>query len=75
MRDVLFLTGIENLKLYGTGGRGDVQVRIANYCSALESLFSNDTTELTHKLSERVSWFIGEDAANRISTFHRVKKA
>jgi hypothetical protein len=34
-------------------------IKVAHYCSALESLFSTDSSELTHKLSERVALFYG----------------
>jgi hypothetical protein len=50
-------------------------VKIANYCTALEALFSNDASELTHKLSERAAWFIGRNADERIDIFRKIKKA
>ncbi|WP_288463276.1 HEPN domain-containing protein [uncultured Pseudomonas sp.] len=40
-------------------------VKIAHCCSALESLFSTDTTELSHKLAERIAFLLagyGENA-------------
>jgi len=52
-----------------------VPVKIANYCTALEALFTNETSELTHKLSERVAWFIGIDTDERVDVFQRMKKA
>lgn len=33
-------------------------IKIAHYCSAFESLFSTDNSELSHKLSERVALFL-----------------
>jgi len=48
--------------------------KISNYCSALETLFSTDPNELTHKLSERVSFFIKDDIP-KIETFKCLKTA
>jgi hypothetical protein len=53
----------------------EAAVKIANYCTALEALFSNDTSELTHKLCERVAWFLGRSHEDRADMFQRVKKA
>ena len=47
-------------------------LKIAHYCSALESLFSTDTSELTHKLSERVALFLKEFDYNAGEVFDRV---
>lgn len=33
-------------------------IKISHYCSAFESLFSTDNSELSHKLSERVALFL-----------------
>lgn len=33
-------------------------VKISHYCSAFESLFSTDNAELSHKLSERIAFFL-----------------
>jgi hypothetical protein len=49
--------------------------KIANYCSALETLFTTDETELAHKLSERVAFFLGERGYRRASVFFTVKGA
>ena len=48
--------------------------KIANYCSALETIFSTDSTELTHKLSERVSFFLKNEFP-KIDTFKTLKTA
>ena len=47
----------------------------AHYCSALETLFTTESTEITHKLAERVSFFLGKDGSERIKIFHTVKAA
>ena len=51
----------------------DLGMKISNYCSALESLFSHDSSELTYKLSERVAVFLEEDKEKRIECFKNVK--
>lgn len=49
--------------------------RISHYCSALESLFSTTTSELSHRLSERVAFYLGEFGRNRREVYANVKKA
>ena len=48
-------------------------LKIAHYCSALESLFSTDKSELTHKLSERVALFLKEFDYTAGEVFDQVK--
>lgn len=49
-------------------------MKIAQMCSALESLFSTTTTELTHRLSERVSFFVGGTPEEMESNYQFMKK-
>jgi hypothetical protein len=53
----------------------DLAFKIANYCSALETLFTTESTELAHKLSERVAFFMGERGHNRREVFATIKSA
>jgi hypothetical protein len=53
----------------------DLAFKIANYCSALETLFTTDSAELAHKLAERVAFFLGERGQNRRDVFATVKSA
>jgi hypothetical protein len=53
----------------------DLAFKIANYCSALETLFTTDSSELAHKLAERVAFFLGERGENRRKIFTMVKNA
>jgi len=48
-------------------------VKIAHYCSAYESLFSTDNSELTHKLSERIALFLKDFEFNPIEVFDDIK--
>jgi len=48
--------------------------KISNYCSAFETIFSTDSSELTYKLSERVSFFL-KDERSKIETFKALKSA
>lgn len=50
-------------------------IKIAQMCSALESLFSTTETELTHRLSERVAFFLGGDPEQMEGTYKFIKKA
>lgn len=49
-------------------------MKIAQMCSALESMFSTDTVELSHRLSERVALFLGEIGFDREKTYQEVKR-
>lgn len=53
----------------------DIAFKITNYCSALETLFTTESTELAHKLAERVAFFLGERGHNRRTVFATVKSA
>lgn len=48
-------------------------VKLAQYCSALESLFSTDSSELSHKLSERVAWFLKQYGHDPIVVYDEIK--
>lgn len=48
-------------------------LKIMNYCSVLECLFTSDNTEVTHKVAERFARFIGKDFEDRKRLFKLVK--
>ncbi len=48
--------------------------KILNYCSALETLFSTDNTEISHKIGERIAFFLSEKQ-NKLETYKLIKKA
>jgi hypothetical protein len=50
-------------------------LKIFNYCTALECLFTTDNTEVSHKNAERVAALIGTDLENKIKIYSTVKKA
>lgn len=52
----------------------NIAYKIANYCSAFETIFSTDNSELTYKLSERVAFFLKNDL-NMNETFKSMKNA
>lgn len=53
----------------------DMAFKIAHYCSALETLLTSETTELSHKLSERCAFFLARRGYDRLTVFRTVKKA
>lgn len=55
--------------------QSDLAIKISNYCTAFESLFATSRSELTHKLSERVAYFLENDSSARIDIFKSMKKA
>lgn len=48
-------------------------IKISHYCSAFESLFSTDSAELSHKLSERVALFLKSFDFDPIAVFDDMK--
>ncbi|MDR5860702.1 hypothetical protein FZZ93_07450 [Halomonas eurihalina] len=53
----------------------DIGFKIANYCSFFETLFSTDSSELSHQLSQRVSFFLSKQPTERIHHYTLLKKA
>jgi len=53
----------------------DLSVKIANYCTAFESLFAFEAGELTHRLAERLARFLGGDLSTRKEIYAAVKRA
>ena len=56
-------------------GTADLAIKIANYCTALESVFTTDSSELVHKIAERVACFLGATFDDRKRIFHDIKEA
>jgi hypothetical protein len=53
----------------------DLAIKIVNYCTCFESLFSTGIGELAHQLAERVAFFIGENSKERRDIFVKIKEA
>jgi hypothetical protein len=53
----------------------DLGIKITNYCTTFESLFSSDSHELSHKLAERIACFLGSDFEERIKIYQEIKRA
>ncbi|MBD2294445.1 hypothetical protein H6G06_13385 [Anabaena sphaerica FACHB-251] len=60
-----------------TGARfdPDVGLKVSNYCSALEALFSTSQAELAHQLSERLAFFISTSSEERLNIYKQTKQA
>jgi hypothetical protein len=58
-----------------TRSSADVAMKIADYCSALESLVSTAHTELSHQVSERVAATLAPPGSERIAIFKLIKEA
>jgi hypothetical protein len=52
----------------------DLSVKVAHYTTGLEVLFSTDSSEISHKLAERVALFLGDTFEERKRLFDRVKR-
>ena len=51
----------------------DLAAKIAMYVTCLELLFTNDAAELSHKLAERVAFFLAGSKEEKLNTFRLVK--
>ncbi len=49
--------------------------KLSHYCSAFESLLTTDSSELSHKLSERAAFFLKESFPDKLSTYNTIKQA
>lgn len=53
----------------------DLSMKIANSCLLFELYFSADSSEIIHKLSERIAFFLSNNAEQRIKIYKCVKDA
>ena len=53
----------------------DLGLKVAHYVTCFEALFSTDSTELAHKLAERMALFLGKNVGERTKIFKQVKAA
>jgi len=53
----------------------DIGTKIAHYCSVFESLFSVSNTELKHRLSETVSFFLETEGKKRLNVYKTLQAA
>ncbi len=59
----------------GARAVNDLSIKIAHYCTAFETLLSTSHSELAHQLSERVSFFLAKDGADRAAIYRQLKEA
>jgi hypothetical protein len=52
----------------------DLGLKISQYCTALEALFTTDNLELSHKLSERVAYFLEDKPSLRKEIYKQCKE-
>jgi len=50
-------------------------MKIAMYIPIFESLFSSENTEISHKVAERCSYYLGGSREDKIKNYDTVKKA
>lgn len=56
-------------------GNSTLPLKLINYCTALECLFTSDNTEVSHKVAERASILFGVSKQERIHYFKVIKAA
>lgn len=61
--------------LQGARGHHDLGLKTGFYMTALEALFSTSSSELSHKLSERVAYFLASAAGERKDLYQHLKRA
>jgi hypothetical protein len=54
---------------------GNPVFKIAHYCTCFETLFSTSSTELSHKLSERIASFIDCPIEKKFDVYQEIKSA
>jgi Apea-like HEPN len=60
--------------LSGARSANDLGVKVSLYMTCFEIMFSTETTELTHRLSERVAFFLFREPVDRIAAYRRMKR-
>lgn len=53
----------------------DLAIKVSTYCSFFEALFSTNTAELSHQLSERIAFSLSDSPHERLDIFKKIKKA
>jgi hypothetical protein len=61
---------VENARM-----NSDLAIKVATYVTSLEALLTTDSSELAHKLSERLALLIGSSSSEQQSIFERAKLA
>lgn len=54
-------------------GAGSIPMKVLMYCSAIEALVANSTTELSHRVAERVAILLGSSQEERYIIYSNVK--
>lgn len=52
---------------------GSIPMKVLMYCSAIEALVSNNTTELSHRVAERVAFLLGSNQEEKCSIYSNIK--
>jgi hypothetical protein len=61
--------------LEATRAERNLGTKIADYCTCYEALFSTESTELSHKLAERISSFLALSPDEKMKTYREIKVA
>ncbi|WP_419701209.1 hypothetical protein [Mucilaginibacter sp. NFX135] len=56
-------------------GTHAIQSKVSNYIMCLECMFSTDAIEITHKVCERVAFFINDENHTKKAIFELIKSA
>lgn len=64
---------LANMYIAKARAEGVVAMKVLLYCSALEALVSTSTTELSHRVAERIATLLGNDKEERCEIYNNVK--
>jgi hypothetical protein len=56
-------------------GANDLGVKVSLYMTCLEIMFSTESSELTHRLSERVAFFLRREPTDRFEVYKALRRA
>jgi hypothetical protein len=75
--EAINMTRVERALYFLQAARGShtLGLKISYYCTCFEALFSTSSTELTHKLGERVASFLAASPRERLTLYRDVKQA
>lgn len=66
---------VANYHVQAARNQRDLGFKIASYCSFFETLFSTDSVELSHQLSQRISFFMNIQPKKRLRDYTIMKRS
>lgn len=61
--------------LQSARNQSDMGIKVSDYCTTLEALFSTSSSELAHQLAERIALFLGQNTPAKSKIYGDIKTA